>query len=47
MSDNDGPTGSSAISRREALKKAALAAGVAAWTTPVIAGVFSAPASAQ
>ena len=47
MSDNDGPTDSSAISRREALKKAALAAGVVAWSTPVIAGVFSAPASAQ
>jgi hypothetical protein len=38
---------SGAIDRRDALKKAALAAGVAAWTTPVVQVVSSGTAHAQ
>ena len=47
MSANDTPTSSSAIDRREALKKAAAAAGVVAWATPTVQALTPGVASAQ
>ena len=47
MSANDTPTISTAVDRREALKKAAVAAGVVAWTTPAVQVLSGGTAHAQ
>ena len=41
------PTISEGTDRRTALKKAAIAAGVVAWTTPAVQAVTARPAFAQ
>ena len=47
IDDNATSTPSSTVDRRAALKKAALAAGVVAWTTPVVQVLSTGTAHAQ
>ena len=47
IDDNATSTPSSTVDRRAALKKAAVAAGVVAWTTPVVQVLSTGTAHAQ